>query len=90
MFGVWVKILKFAGIIFYLFKNYKWKSVPDYPILHFCYGTLQLRSYLHLNKEKKTPIIILQKGKSNGPQTVVTICSLVCLHFDESQEWVLI
>ena len=53
MFGVWVKILKFAGIIFYLFKNYKWKSVPDYPILHFCYGTLQLRSYLHLNKEKK-------------------------------------
>ena len=43
-----------------------------------------------LTRKRETPITILQKGKSNGPQTVVTICSLVCLHVDESQEWVLI
>ena len=28
-------MLKFAGMLFYLFKSYKKKSVPDYPIIHF-------------------------------------------------------
>ena len=35
MFGVWVKILKFGGMLFYSFKSYKQKSVLDYPIIHF-------------------------------------------------------
>ena len=35
MFGIWVKILKFAGILFYLFKSYKEKSVPEVSTIHF-------------------------------------------------------
>ena len=49
---------------------------------------LNLSMYLHLSKEKRNTDNILQKGKCKGPQRVLTICSLVRLHFDEQQEWV--
>ena len=35
MFGVWVKILKFAGMLFLLVKVTSEKSVPEVSIIHF-------------------------------------------------------